>query len=300
MRPQPRPCPPRLPLLATVLLSLALTNCSAAPPLASSLPLDAVRLATLNVHYLAVHDDRMRWDERRDSVEAALREADADLVAFQEMETFEGRSFSGRNVQLDFVLERFPEYEAAAVGDPRSYPGTQPILYRRDRFEPLEQGFFFFSPEPDEIYSRPWHARFPAFASWVRFRDERTGERFVVVNVHFDATSARNRLKSARLVVARTEALGAGGEPVIIAGDFNAPRFFPTMGILRRAGYERAPARGATFHFNRGLNVMPGIDHVLVSGGVEVLGAWVDREAYGERYPSDHYPVVADVRLRER
>ena len=66
----------------------------------------------------------------------------------------------------------------------------------------LEQGFFFFSPTPDIIYSRPWKKRFPAFCTWVRFRDAKGG-RFYLYNVHFDHSSLTNRVNSARLVAQR-------------------------------------------------------------------------------------------------
>ena len=73
----------------------------------------------------------------------------ADLIAFQEMETFEGGAFSFRNLQLDWILENLPAYAPAAAGNPEKYPGTQPILYRKGAFDVERQGFFFFSEEPD-------------------------------------------------------------------------------------------------------------------------------------------------------
>jgi endonuclease/exonuclease/phosphatase family metal-dependent hydrolase len=261
----------------------------------------SLNLASLNVHYLRVGNDRTGWAERAPAVVQVLDEIDADLVAFQEMETFGGgaggQHYSERNVQLDYVLSGLPRYEVAAVGDPDRYPSTQPILYRPETLRPVAQGFFFFSPEPDQIYSRPWHARFPAFASWVRFVHVDTGRRFLVVNVHFDVQSFRNRTKSARLVVERVRQIGRQDEPVIVLGDFNAFRGFRTLNILKRAGLERAEANGATFHFQRGRHLVPAIDHILGSEGVEFSDATVHRGRYGGFFPSDHYPVSARIRF---
>ena len=39
------------------------------------------------------------------------------------------------------------------------------------------------------------------------------------------------------------------------------------------------------------------IDYVLVQPGTEVLSAGIIRTSRSDRYPSDHFPVVARVRL---
>jgi endonuclease/exonuclease/phosphatase family metal-dependent hydrolase len=251
-------------------------------------------LASFNIHYLAVGRDIMPWDERKEAVRQVLAELDADMIAFQEMETFGGGHMSEENIQLDFVLEAFPRYEAAAVGDPERYPSTQPIVYRADRFRAVDQGFFFFSDTPDVIYSRPWHGRFPAFCSWVLFEHRTTGERFYVYNVHYDASSARNRLKSAELTLDRIEGRSAEA-PVLVVGDFNAPLSFPTMRRFMRAGFDHSAIRRATFHFNRGLNLIPAIDHILHSDGLETRKGYIARGKRDGVYPSDHYPVVTAV-----
>ena len=67
--------------------------------------------------------------------------------------------------------------------------------------------------------------------------------------------------------------------------------------ILRRAELHRAPVRGPTYHFNRGLGLIPGIDHILGSAEVSFDEAFRLRDRYDGRYPSDHYPVHAQVHL---
>lgn len=283
--------------IAAVAAALAiLTGCTAseAAPKTPSLT-----VATFNVRYVSAREGLDEWRARAPSVGQTVRDLDADLIGFQEMETFDGGHSSDRNVQLYYLLDAFPGYQAAATGDPSAYPSTQPVLYRPARLSPVEQGFFFFSPTPDEIYARPWHGRFPAFASWVRFKDAETGVRFVVVNVHFDARNVRDRLRSARLVAERIEAIARDGEPVVVLGDFNAPAFFPTMRILARSGLHRAPARGSTFHFGSGVHLVPAIDHVLGSARVVFEQAAVVRSEDENAHPSDHHPVRVRLRFRQ-
>ena len=102
-------------------------------------------VGSFNIHYTTPRQEKMIWEERREAVVEILRRAETDIIGFQEMETFAGGHFNRENKQLDWVLGHLPEYAAASVGDPNSYPSTQPILYRKSRFKALDQGFFFFS-----------------------------------------------------------------------------------------------------------------------------------------------------------
>jgi endonuclease/exonuclease/phosphatase family metal-dependent hydrolase len=270
---------------------LLVTSCASGP---QQLERPDLTLASFNIHYLSLRDDVLPWDERSAAVKAVLEGVGADLLAFQEMETFGGGHQSSPNIQLDYLLRELPRYKAAAVGDPELYPSTQPILYDPSVLQPVEQGYFFFSPTPDEIYSRPWHGRFPAFCSWVRFEELQHGHRFVVYNVHFDASSPRDRLKSAELTMERIDATAAG-DPVVVAGDFNAPLLFPTMRRFLRNGYRHSGIRGSTFHFNRGLHLIPAIDHILVRGQIRSAPGRIMRDRPGGRFPSDHYPVLTQL-----
>jgi endonuclease/exonuclease/phosphatase family metal-dependent hydrolase len=282
-------------VLVVVMAALGLGSCR-------TLPLDSLHedgggllVATFNVHYLSPRVDSMSWDKREAAVLSIVGEMNADVIGFQEMETFSGGRFNDENVQLESIRSEFPEYGVAATGDPSNYPSTQPILYRKELLEPIDQGFFFFSATPDDIYSRPWHKRFPAFASWVRFRTLSDGSTFSVFNIHTDSSSPRNRMKTARLVTQRIADRSHPNEPVVLLGDFNAPASFPSFRVYLRAGFSLPSGRASTFHFNRGLHLFGAIDHVLAQNGFRVSGSSVVRRQYDGVWPSDHYPVAARI-----
>lgn len=68
--------------------------------------------------------------------------------------------------------------------------------------------------------------------------------------------------------------------------------------ILGRIGIDFVAARGATYHFNRGLNLFGAVDHIGATRGVTVAaGPEVLRKRYGAVWPSDHYPVYVDLVL---
>ncbi len=111
-------------------------------------------VTSFNIHYVAEWQKKLQWNNRKQAVISAIDDLNADIIAFQEMETFAGGSYNRENRQLDWVLDHFPEYRAGAYGDAAIYPNTQPILYRHERFKQLDQRFYFFSETPDVIYSR--------------------------------------------------------------------------------------------------------------------------------------------------
>lgn len=257
-------------------------------------------IASFNIHYISLRREVLPWNERRDAVTAAMAELNADIVAFQEMETWAGRGERSENIQLDWISQNAPQYSIASVGDPEIYPSTQPILYKTDKFKLIDQGFFFFSERPDEIYSRPWDQSFSAFASWSQFEDLATNQRFRVVNVHFDHSSKINRHGAAHLVSDRINPWLSEQEPVIVIGDFNALSWFKTIDILLEDDrLELADRAGSTFHFNKGLNLFPAIDHVIYSG-FEQLGKTLRlNKKYEGVWPSDHYPIKVDLKFLE-
>lgn len=257
-----------------------------------------IRVASHNIHYIRPNAPDDDWNERRDAVAAVIGEMAPDILAFQEMESFVG-GVNHQNLQLDWVLKHHPQYATGAFSDnANAFPITQPILYRRDRFTLLDQGFFFFSETPDVIYSRQWDGRYPYFASWIQLRDQTHERDFFVFNYHNDYASRSNRRRSSELTAQRIEQISAGA-PVILVGDFNAPVWFREVEHFESSGLTPIKPDGST---NRvlGLKLLPAIDHILISDAFSAparITVW-DRRFEGE-YPSDHFPISADILFTE-
>lgn len=266
-------------------------------------PESSLRVASYNVHYIVLTRAEgpwsvADWERRKEPLAQAVATLDADLIGFQEMESFQRGSDGSVNLARDWLLAEVPGYAATHHGNWRETPQTQPIFYRTDRLEVLDEGWFFFSDTPDVIYSPTFNGSFPAFASWAQFRDLQTGRALRVVNVHFEFSSISNRRQSAALVAERIGPAIEAGERVILLGDINARLGSPTHGILEDAGWTFLSTQGATYHFNRGLNLFGAIDHIATAGSIEEVQAPIvlRRQFLGE-WPTDHYPVFADLLL---
>ncbi|MGJ8611489.1 MAG: endonuclease/exonuclease/phosphatase family protein [Octadecabacter sp.] len=276
--------------------------CNSLPQPVHSPQSGTLRVATYNVHYIwmgrATGDwSTGDWDRRKGPLQSAFASLDADVVGFQEMESF-GRGMAPVNLTLDWLTDQNPDYAAAAVGDPADFPSTQPIFYRPERLELLDQGWFFFSDTPDVIYSRTFNGSWPAFTSWAEFEDRQTGKIFRVYNLHTEYRSMSNKQLAVALVADRI-AEPASRMPVFVIGDFNAIRGSTTLNILHDAGVTFWPAQGSTFHFNRGLNLFPAIDHIGGTNGIAPVGETFSvRGKFDGEWPTDHYPVVGDFTIR--
>lgn len=257
-------------------------------------------LVSQNVHFYVPSRDDTDWAHRRLALTAAIQDLAPDILLFQEMETFLGREETSENHQRDWVLETVPGYQAGAnASDARQFPITQPIFFRTERFELLDQGFFFFSPQPDVIYSRTWEGHYPSYTSWVLLREKGTGRRLYVYNTHPEAFSTDTLERGTRLIRDRIQARTFPEVPVILGGDFNMTSGDSKMAVLAGANLVRAPADAASFHFQIGLHLYPAIDHFFATPELAwAFGGSVQKKWEGY-WTSDHYPVLAVYQWRK-
>lgn len=280
-------------------LSACASNSKPAPPIASE---DTLRVASFNIHYLHVNEKGLKkWEKRKQAVALMIGDLAPDIMGFQEMESFGGGHSRNENIQLDYVLKQHPDYAAAAYAkDASQYPITQPIIYKKDKFEALEQGFFFFSDTPERIYSRTYNGSFPAFCSWATLKDIKNDKVFTVFNVHMDFASGSNRRKSSELIASRIAPRVKSGDTVILLGDLNTSYKSKPAKYLKEIPLQFIPPAGATFHFDKGIHLTSAIDHILHTPDIQpTRDIIVTRKKYTGRWPSDHYPVAADFKFSD-
>lgn len=251
---------------------------------------DRLCVATFNIRNGLGCDGRHSWPLRRRSTAATIARLDADAVGLQEVYGW----------QLRYLLRHLDGYEARGEGRSRRRGGEAcPVLARRSRLEVTDHWTRWFGPHPDRPGSRLPQASFPRLATWVRARDRTTGRAVEVVNTHLDEHRAANRVAGA----AQLAGWLAPERPTILLGDLNTTEDDgPVFDQFRRAGLRSVlpPAAPGTTHQFRGGTGGRRIDHVLVSSHWEVLGAAVVSDHPGGPYPSDHWPVRAELRLVSR
>jgi endonuclease/exonuclease/phosphatase family metal-dependent hydrolase len=259
---------------------------------------EPLTVMSFNIRYGTANDGDDHWTRRRDLLFDVMREANADLVGLQE----------ALDAQIQELLQALPQYGVVGVGrdDGRTRGEYAAILYRRDRFRVADAGTFWFSDTPEVIASKSWGNTITRICTWARFVD-RDGRAFWHYNVHLDHQSQPSRERSAALLAERLAARRVPSEPAIVTGDFNVGEDNPAIRRLT-APHEGAPALyldtfrvrypdertvGTFTGFKFGQTSGDKIDYVLVPPGTQVSDAAIIRTSRGDRYPSDHFPVIA-------
>jgi endonuclease/exonuclease/phosphatase family metal-dependent hydrolase len=284
--------------VSVVVLSGLLTGCAARNASSAYRPLtrDGLCVMTYNLRY-ASNTPPNAWPVRRPVMRDAIRGINPDVFGTQE----------GLYQQLKDLASDLPEYEWIGTGrDGGSRGEFMAVFYRRDRLEPLEYDHFWLSDTPLVIASSTWGNTCRRMCTWVRFRDLRTHQQFYFLNTHLDHEVQPAREKAAALICQRVEAMKTN-LPVLLVGDFNADaRANKAYDVVINGGFADTWYSGAkrlgddvgTFHGYKGIQRgEPHIDWVLTRGTATAEATQIPTFSRDGQYPSDHFPVVAWLRL---
>ncbi len=180
-----------------------------------------------------------------------------------------------------------------------------PILYKKDRFNCLDQGVFWLSETPD-VPSTHSDTTYTRIATWVILYDKKVARNYFVLNTHLDHISATARGYGAKLIMSRLEQL-ADSLPVIVMGDMNSyekptnnQAYIAFTSALSdcslidcfRTTYPMEMPMERTFGTWNGLVEGDRIDFIFARDMV-CRGNTIERKQLYGRCPSDHYPVIA-------
>lgn len=259
---------------------------------------DALRVMSYNVRYPSKSDGPDLWDLRRDILVESLRVKDPDLFGTQELFYMQG----------EYIVSKLPAYSWFGV----SRRGNREdefmgVFYKRDKLKLVDSGNFWLSETPGAPGSISWNMSLPRMVTWGLFELKAPGLRFYYYNTHFAHRREDEpaRLESARLIADRIKQLPAD-VPFLMTGDFNAPAGGAVYGIFAAFlsdAWKAAAARSGpegTFHGFRGKPGGSRIDWILFRGPFTVTEAETVTFNVNGRYPSDHFPVLAVLKLEAR
>jgi endonuclease/exonuclease/phosphatase family metal-dependent hydrolase len=261
----------------------------------------AVRVLSFNIRFGTAEDGPDAWPYRKTLVYEVIRRQNSDFVGLQEALRF----------QIDAIREAVPGYGEVGVGrdDGKEAGEYSAILYKSARWRAADTGTFWLSDTPNVPGSRTWGNEITRIATWARFVERKTGRELWLFNTHFDHRSQPSRQKSARLLASRI-ADRRTHAPVVLTGDFNAGERNPAILYLKnatdrspvtlldtfRVRHPDAQAVGTGGGFE-GRRDGPKIDYVFVEPDADVRQAGIIHDSRSGRYPSDHFPVYAEIVL---
>jgi endonuclease/exonuclease/phosphatase family metal-dependent hydrolase len=269
-----------------------------------------LRVMSFNIRYGSANDGENHWKNRRETVFDVLRNHRPDIVGLQEALDF----------QIAEIRKALAKYGQIGVAreDGKTDGEYSAILYRLDRYDVDESGTFWFSNTPEVPGSNHWGNACVRICTWARFVEKNSGRPFYVFNLHLDHVSQPSREKSAVLLAQRVHNR-KHPDPFVVTGDFNTGENNPVVTYLKgktslsgpdgRESGSPVPMVDTfrvlhpevkdvkTGHSFRGTRQGNKIDYVFVPPDIKVLEAHILYDNINGRYPSDHFPVTALLRL---
>ncbi|WP_129716160.1 endonuclease/exonuclease/phosphatase family protein [Pedobacter sp. SYP-B3415] len=254
-------------------------------------------VGTFNIRYDNPKDSGNLWVNRAPVVSNLIRFHGFDVLGVQE----------GLKNQLNDISSALPEYARYGKGRDDGQDGGEhsAIYYKKDRFKLLRNGDFWLSETPDKP-GLGWDATCcNRICSWVYLEDQQSKKKFYTFNVHFDHQGKVARRESGKLILTKIREI-AGDAPVLLTGDFNGGRdseWYQTIanseklkdvyGAVKYPYANNSSANG--FRTPRGSAV---IDHIFMSKQFSATKWGILTDTYFGKFPSDHFPVLAEVTLR--
>lgn len=275
-------------------------------------------VASFNVGFCKDPSDVRRWDVRKNLIMPLVEFHGFDIVGMQEPMGFQVDYLAAQSdkyavagqIVRNLTLAEVSEKSAAKNIDNMLRNMNNPIFYRRDKFELLDSGKFYFSETPDKA-ERGFGGQFDSIRScvWAKFRHIESGREFHFFNIHLCVEKyAKWHKPAAELLVKKIREIAKGGT-FFVSGDFNETRSQPASLVMRGSSIAKdarenslsKPYGTTRSTFNNYKNVSEGdmpIDFIYVSNDVAVLNFGTYTDHVDGLVPSDHYPISARIVLR--
>jgi endonuclease/exonuclease/phosphatase family metal-dependent hydrolase len=266
---------------------------SIAIPVKQSSEISKFRIATYNILYT-----KNTWTSGRNNLVVNLiQKYDFDIFGVQEayydphlLSIISNGTYAHKGVANQNGLDG-----AGGVG------WQTPIVYKKERFELLTSGVFWYSQTPG-IPSKGWDGiNNYCICTWAKFKDKVSGREFYFFNSHFESGDAPiARLESARLLLSKIKEI-AGDLPVFATGDFNTSATSEPIKTILNDGLlydayaltETIPTgTTGTYTGNSTTPSTSRIDFIFITKDIRVKEYGVINDRPDGQFPSDHDPVT--------
>lgn len=253
-------------------------------------------LGTFNLRYDNPRDSGNLWKDRLPRVTALIEFHDFDILGTQE----------GLQHQIDAIAKALPQYAYYGIGrdDGINAGEHSAIFYKKAQFTLVDKGDFWLSETPEKP-GFGWDAKINRICSWVLLKHITTGKKMYCFNVHYDHQGVQARIESSKLILSKIKSI-AKGAPVILTGDFNGDHqtdwykniassnfLFDSFTKVAKAYVPNGSFQG----FGPNLNKDQIIDHIFTTSHFKVQKWGVLTDSYDGKFPSDHFPVLSELKL---
>lgn len=262
-----------------------------------SLNAQSLKVMTYNMRLALTSDMDNSWQHRKEMFADMVQFYAPDIMGVQEAVP----------EQVDYLDSSLKNFKHIGIGREGEHKGeASSIFYNSTRFLLLKTNTFWLSPTPEKI-SKGWDASYLRVCTYGLFKDKKTGKKFWAFNTHLDNDGVVARTKGMQLILERMKELNKEKLPVILTGDFNTA---PQTDLITNLKMEMNDSKeicttkpfgpAGTFNgFKFCEPVQDKIDYIFVSKTpvIKVTKFAVFNNSINQHYPSDHFPVYAEIKM---
>ena len=257
-----------------------------------------MKIMSFNVRSDNILDVKNRWENRADIVYSLMRKHPCDIIGMQEI----------TDRMYKDICNNVKDYHVVGLGRTRKLFNEKNSLLISKKHRILEHETFWLSNTPKKQGSSIWYSLFPRICTTavIEFEDD---FRVRIYNTHLDCLLPHAReygLKKIGEFISRHHAKEK--LPSVLMGDFNAT---PSSKVIQR--FSRGVYSGkkfvavqevnkelynkSTMSMFRGNQRGMHIDYIFVSEEFTINDVQIIRYNQNGKYPSDHYPIMADIHI---
>ncbi len=205
------------------------------------------------------------------------------------------------------ILDKKFSEKYARVGEGRShiemFTEYSAVYYRKDKYNLIDSGTIWLSETPEKKYTKSFDSKHNRIATWAVLENKETGEKFTHINTHLDHVLESTRVEQSKVLLTKISELEKNTK-VICTGDFNTYETAEAYSVMTASMDDtkllaEKSDTGITFHKYGTIEEHEdgAIDFIFTTKGMKVDTYKIIRNTVEGMYPSDHYPIVADIVL---
>lgn len=255
-----------------------------------------MKIMTFNVRSDNVLDVKNRWNHRADIVYSLIKEYPCDILGMQEVS----------NAMHEDLCENIDQYEIIGLGRTKKLFSEKNSVLVANKHHIIEHETFWLSKTPKKQGSTIWYSLFPRICTtaMINLNNE---IKIRIYNTHLDCLLPHAREYGLKKIGDFMQKHHAKEKiPCILMGDFNATPNSKVIQEFSSGRYmnkkfiavqesDKTIYEKSTMSMFRGKQKGMHIDYIFVSEEFTINDVEILRYNQDGRYPSDHYPIVADI-----
>ena len=249
-------------------------------------------ILSYNIKYDDTMDKENNWSLRKKRLLNLLKDYNPSIIGIQE----------GLINQVNYIDTYLGKYKYIGAGrdDGKTKGEFCAIYFDTTFYEVLEHSTFWLSETPD-LVSVGWDAALERVCTYGLFVSIYSGEKFLVLNTHFDHIGTVARIKSSELILNKIKEINKNSLPVVLMGDFNSIPDSEPIKIIEqdmidglRISLKNLQGPQGTFNgFDLSNPISKRIDYIFTKNFQVLYYRHIDDRLENNNYISDHLPVMA-------